>query len=247
MKSGGVLFIFRVCCFLIFSPFNNISAQNTISESSFYLQALTNTRSVYLKSFGDQSALYNGSNGDYLFRFDKGYPYFYSIVPGIGSVIYDGISYDSVTMSYDEVKDALVINKGVKRLQLSSEKIESFRFFNSDFIKIDKDSFSDNLIKSGFYNVLYKGKIWLLKKQIKIVTEDLKTSQVLHMIDELDYYYIKKDEKFQLVTSKKNLLKIFSDRKKEIQQFIRANGLNFRDDRMRMLIETTAYYDSLKK
>jgi len=247
MKSGSVLFIFRVGCFLLLSPFNNISAQNTVSVNSFYQQALANAKSVYHKSFRDQSALYNGSNGDYLFPFEKGYPYFYSIVPGIGSVVYDGINYDSIVMTYDEVKDALVIILGVKRLQLASEKVESFHLFNSDFIKINKDSLAENLVKSGFYNVLYKGKIWLLKKQVKIITEDLKTSQVLHMIDEQDYYYIKMDDKFYLVNSKKNLLKIFSDKKKEVQQFIRVNGLNFRNDRMHMLIETIAYYDSLKK
>jgi hypothetical protein len=141
-----------MCSFLLLSPSINILAQNKASETSFYHKALINTRALYQQSFGEQSALYNGSNADYLVRFEKGFPYFFSTVQGTGSVTYDGIYYDSVLISYDEVKDALILGSGINRLQLTNEKVESFSVFNGDFIKINKDSSSGALIKSGFYH-----------------------------------------------------------------------------------------------
>lgn len=247
MRLVSVFSSFCLCCFLLLSPFTNIFAQTTPFETSFYQKALLNTKALYQQSFGEQSAIYNGTNANYLVRFDKGHPYFFSPVPGTGSVTYDGIFYDSVLITYDEIKDVVIIASGINRLQLATEKVVSFSIFNADFIKISKDSSSDALIKSGFYQVLYKGNVWLLTKQIKTIREDLSGIQIMRMIDEQDYYYIQKDGRYYLVNKKKNLLKVFSDRKKEIQQFIKVNGIDFRNNWKYALIETTTYYDSLKK
>ena len=204
---------------------------------------------IYHQSFGDQSALYNGSKyGEYLFRFKEGHPFFYSAQPVAGSVIYDGVMYDTVLMRYDEITDVLVINDQVDRIQLLNEKVERFNLFNSDFIRLVKDSLTNSLVSSGFYNLLYKGKICLLKKQIKTIREVITTNaELLRFVDEKDYYYIKKDDKIYPIKSRKNLFKLFGDRKKEMQQFIKANELSFSKDRQNMLTKATAYYDSLKK
>jgi len=249
MKSGSILFIFRVCCFLLLSPINTISAQNTVSENSFYLQTLTNARVLYHQSFGGQSALYNGKEyEDYFFGFEKGQPFFYSAQPGMGSIIYDGVRYDSILMRYDEIKDAVVVNHFTDRIQLSNEKVRGFNLYNSTFILLIKDSLSSSLVSSGFYNLLYEGKVSLLKKEIKTLKEiTTSTAELLRIIEQKDYYYIKKEDMLYPIKSKKNLLEIFGDKKKEVQKFISANGLNFRKDPQNMLAKTTAYYDSLKK
>jgi len=249
MRSGSILFIFRVGCFLLLSPFNTISAQNTVSESSFYQHALTSARSLYHQSFGEQSALYNGIEyGDYLFGFEKGQPFFYSAQSALGSIIYDGVGYDSILMRYDEIKDAVVVNHFTERIQLSSEKVQAFNLYNSTFVLLIKDSLNSNLVSSGFYNLLYKGKVSLFKKEIKTLLEKTtSTAELLRIIEEKDYYYIKKEGKFYPIKSKKNLLEIFGDNKKEVQRFISANKFNFRKDPQNMLVKTTAYYDSLKK
>jgi hypothetical protein len=249
MNSGGFLFIFRVSSILLICPFSNISAQNKVSENFFYQQALTNARSVYHTSFGDQSALFSGKEfGDYLFGFETGQPFFNSAQPVMGSVIYDGISYDSILMRYDEIKDAVVINHFTDKIQLANEKIQGFNLHNSTFIPLIKDSVNSSLVSSGFYNLLYKGKVTLVKKEIKFLIEKTTmTAELLRIIEQKDYYYIKKEDKFYPIKSKKNLLEIFADNKKEVQKFISANGFNFRKDPQNMLTKTTAYYDSLKK
>lgn len=232
---------------LLFVP-KNIFSQSGISDSSFYASALLNAKALYHHAFDNQSALYNGSQyGEYLFTFNNGgHPFFNSAQPALGSIIYDGIQYDSVLMRYDETRDVVVINAYTDRIQLHSEKIKSFNLFNASFIRIEKDSLTPNLPVTGFYNVLYNGKLSLLKKQIKVVREDIVSNELLHFADEKDHYFIKKYDGLYAVRSKNDLLKIFKDRKKEVQQFIKANNLNFRNDRQNMLTKTTVYYDNLK-
>lgn len=237
-----------ISCTLFFNS-NNIFAQGTASDSSFYQKALVNTMAVYHQSFGDQSALYNGSRyGEYLYKFKEGDPYFYSPAPVAGTVIYDGIKYDNILMRYDEIRDELIINDQGNRIQLLKEKVQYFNLYTADFIHIKKDSLVNNFISSGFYNLLYKGKICLLKKEIKTSRDELSIGTELQIsIERNDYYYIKKDNKFYPIKNKGNLFNVFEDKKSEVQQFIKANDLSFKRDRQNMLTKTTAYYDSLKK
>lgn len=248
MKSWMTLFIFHVIFFILLFYTNNIFAQNSVSDSAFYQQALTDTRAVYHQSFGDQSALYNGQEyADYLFGFENGQPFFYSAEPVMGSIIYDGLTYDSILMRYDEIKDVVAVNHLNDKIQLWNEKVQGFNLYNSTFILLLKDSLSSSLVNSGFYNLLYKGKVSLFKKEIKTLMERTTLTELLRIIQQKDHYYIKKEGKFYPIKRKKDLFEIFGDSKKEVQRFINTNGLNFRKDPQNMLVKTTAYYDSLKK
>jgi hypothetical protein len=249
MRLHSIFCTFFISCFGLLFLSTKLVAQDTATGNSFYNEALLNARAVYYQSFGNQSALYNGSQyGEYLFNFEKGQPFFYSPEPVRGAVIYDGIRYDSVLMRYDEIKDVVVINDYTDRVQLLNEKLEGFSLYQSGFIRLVKDSLSDKLIGTGFYNLLYNGKVQLLKKQIKIIREKATSNaELLRFVDVFDHYFIKKEGQFFPVESKKNLFAILADKKKEVQQFVRTNNLSFRKDPENMLIKTTAFYDSLNK
>lgn len=234
----GIIILFSSC---------NIFAQDGGNDSSFYQKALVNTMAIYHQSFGYQSALYNGSKYEaYLFKFEGGHPYFDSPQAVAGSVIYDGVMYDTVLMHYDEVKDVLLISNLADWLQLSGDKVERFTLFNSDFIRVQKDSLSTALVSSGFYNVLYNGEVSLLKKQIKTIREVIIGLELQHFADKKDYYYIRKDDRYYAIKSRKDLFEVVGDRKKEMQQFVRGNKLSFRKDRQTMLTKAVAYYNGLK-
>lgn len=249
MKSDRMLVLILITGISLFLSFKNVYAQDISVDSSFYKKALIYTEKVYHDSYGDQSALYNGSKyAQYQFRFKEGHPFFYSAEPAVGEVIYDGIRYDSIMMSYDETKDVLVINDFGNRIQLLNEKIEQFKIFNSNFIRIEKDSSSNELVSSGFYNVLSEGNLTLLKKQVKTVREVIiGSNELIRVIDEKNYYYIKKNERIFLLKSSNDLYKLMGDRKKEVQQFVKENKLKFSNDKQDMLTKATGYFNSLKK
>jgi hypothetical protein len=243
--------IIAVCMAGIFAllPFKDILAQQTSADEVYYANVISNAKAVYHSYFADQSALYNGSKyNEYKFKFKEGHPFFYSDTAAYGSVVYDGILYDSVLMRYDETKDALVINDQGNRIHLISEKIGYFKIFSNDFIRLKKDSISNKFLQSGFYNVLYKGNISLLKKEIKIVKEEIfNNSELIRNIEQKDYYFIIKGSNIFSINSSKDLYNLTGDKKKEVQQFARAGKLRFKKNTQNMLTKVVAYFDSLNK
>lgn len=236
------------CSILFFSP-NQMRAQGTASDTSFYQQALLNTMAVYHKAFGIQSALYNGSKyKQYPFKFSDGHQFFHSITPATGSIVYDGVKYDSVLMQYDEISDVLIIIGPGDWIQLLNGKVERFNLYNSNFVWLEKDSVRTSLNRTGFYNILYNGKTSLLKKEIKTIREEMTMrSEINRFADPKVHYYIEQNGEFYPIKSRKDLYRIFGDQKKDVQRFVKANRLNFRKNREEMLTSATAYYDNLKK
>lgn len=249
MTLKKLLRVLLPCIYLSAISFQQSAAQSSDSVNAFYAQALNNARQVYHKGFGDQSGLNNGRQYvEYPFKFKEGDPYYGSPNPEPGSVWYDGVQYDDVLMRYNEITDQLIVNYYADRVQLLQPKVGWFRFYRNDFIRIDKDSTSSNLVSSGFYNRLYNGKISLLKKEIKKIKETATINvELLIIVEQKDYYYLKKEGKYFLIDNKRDFFDFVADRKKEVKSFIKANNLNFRKDRQNTLTQSIAYYDSLKK
>ena len=241
--SSFALFFFTI----LFSS-GKIFSQDADMNDAFYSKALQNSMAFYHQSFGSQSALYNGPtyNG-YLFRFKEGHPYFFAEAMTIGSVTYDGIRYDSVLMQYDEIADILVVRNPEGKIRLWDQKVTSFHLYNSEFVLLEKDSGLMNAGNPRFYNQLYKGKITLLKKEIKIIREEISSAnELLRFADQKDHYYIIKDGHWNQVNSRKDFYKILGEKGRDVKQFVKTNKLSFRQDRQNMLTRATAYYDSLK-
>lgn len=234
--------------YLLFFTSTITFSQDSATDKTFYQKAIVNALAVYHQSFGNQSALYNGIKyNEYPFIFTEGDPFFHSPQPAIGFVYYDDIKYDSLLMQYDEIKDVVVINDQGKKIQLHSEKVASFKLHGAYFVRLLKDSFPGSPINTAFYNQLYNGKIWLLKKEVKTYREDMDNTKLLRFADQKDYYYIKKGGKIFSIKNRNDFFNLFDDRKKELRQFIKANKLKFRSNRENMLMMATAYYDSLKQ
>jgi hypothetical protein len=226
-----------------------VAAQSAADDSMLYKKAVYHVISLYHQAIGEQSGLYNGSQyGRYPFSFaGGGYPFFKEDKPGAGSVMYDGILYENVELQYDETQEVLIMQDSIRRIQLLNQKIEGFTLFNNAFIRIVKDSTAGPLVRTGFYNLLYNGNISLLKREEKIIREDVSTGELLRFIDLNVYYYIQKNSTFYSIKKKSSVLDVFKDRKKDIRQYIRKNKLSYRGNRDNILIKVTAYYDQLIK
>ena len=245
MKCG--LFSFSLVTALFSSM--AVSAQSNAEDSTFYQSAISHTLAVYYKQVGDQSQIYNGSlYSGYAFKFRDGSPYFFSDNFSDGSVIYDGVSYDRLPMLYDDFKELLIARDQGYWMQLVSERISEFTILNHQFVRLVMDSAHNSLAGTGFYEILYPGHSRVLKKTFKKIREELSSTEgVLRYIDETDNYYIKNGNTYRRVKTKKELLDILADHKKEVQQFIRKNRLKYRKDPENTLVKTAAFYDQLKK
>ena len=157
---------------LIFFPCKSASAQSIQEDSIFYQSALAHTISIYFNRLGDQSPLYNGSvYAAYEYNFKTGTPYFPTINFSKGSVVYDGITFDSLSLLYEDLRQLLITKRESLLLQLVNERISAFIISGHSFIRLVADSTNKGISRTGFYEVLYPGKSQALKETLKSITE----------------------------------------------------------------------------
>lgn len=246
-KTGATGFLLLTCLYFFLSA--SAKAQSAVDDSALYRKSISRAISIYHLAVAEQAGLFNGSQyANYPFHFaEDGFPYFKDPKAGRGSVTYDGILYENLHLQYDEVQEVVMMEDSARRIQLLNQRISEFTVFDNLFIRIVKDSTTRPLIRTGFYNVLYAGRHTLLKKEEKIVREEVGRDEILHFIDVNRYYYVKNDNDWYSIKTKNGILNLFRDRKKELRQYIRKNNLSYKKDRDNMLIKVTAYYDQLTK
>lgn len=226
------------------------AAQPSATDSSFYHKSINKAIELYRQAAGDQSGLYNGSQyPGYPFEFrDGGHPYFdKKVMPG--SIVYDHQYYPNVKLLFDELAEQLVFEDSTHRIQLLRERVSAFTIGGASFIRLEKDSLSNALVNTGFYGVLYSNRVIVLKKEVKKIREEMRYADegVLRYIDVKLYYYIRKDGVYHSVSSRNSVLSVYKDHKKQLQQYIRSNKLNFKKEKDTALVKISAYYDQLTK
>ena len=238
--------LFIIVFVALLSPFNALLAQLSAKDSLIYTEAVKNVVASYHKNIGDQTGKYNGSqNAGYTISFYEGHPYFFKDELSKGSITYDNIVFDNVELLYDEAKDWVILQDSTHRIQLVSERLQGFTVFNQPFIRLEKNV-NTPIVSTGFYQVLYDGKIKLYKKEVKIIKEKFtNTPELKVLFEKLNYYYIKKADRFYRIVKKKDFLKIFNDKNKELNDFISNGKLNFRKDKDNTLTKLITYYDLL--
>jgi hypothetical protein len=248
MKWHGVFLsiVFIQACML--TP-RILFAQSGDTDSNFYHSAVSAAIDLYHRSTGDQSGLYNGAlYSGYPFRFKSGTPFFYSDAPESGSILYDGILYENLQLRYDNLKLAVMIKDNGYEIQLNNRKIESFSLHGHQLLHPADNDVNDGGISTGFYEILYAGNISLYKKTIKNIQEDLSSGQVVeHEILQQDHYYVKKDSTVYPVEGRKDFTALFPARKKELQQFIKRDKLNFNKDIENALLKLVVYCEQTRK
>ena len=224
-------------------------AQNDTTHNNNEMMAAQYAINAYHQYLAPQTNLYNGSEYvDYAYTINEGIPFFETAQFSNGAVEYDSVLYQNVPVLYDEVKGEVIIrdfyNRG--KIVLNPEHLTSFSLLNHYFVKLMPDSTSSSPIRPGFYDVLYNGNMKVYKREVKTILESITISvELKRTINEEDNYFIKKGNTFYTASSKKSVLNITKDKKKEIQQFIRKNKLNIRRAKEYSLMKIAAYYDQL--
>jgi hypothetical protein len=221
-------------------------SQSPAEDSISFVKTENKALAIYYQSAGDQSRLYNGFHyTGYSFAFAEGHPFFLTDKEQKGSICYDHVEYRGVDLQYDELKGVIIYKDENHRIQLLNERISGFTIGDYKFIRLVPDSLSHNAPATGFYNVLYEGKTGVLKKEIKTIREifSYSSGERTRVIDQQTVYYFKRNDEYTPVFSQKDLLNYFSQRKKDIQHYIKANKLDFKKDPDHLLVKVAAYYD----
>jgi len=225
---------------------SNATAQSEADSTANGHKLYAHIEDSFYNAMGPQSRLYNGERYEFYSPAIKGNPYFMLATDwNQGTIVYDGFTYKNVSIRYDLYKDLLIIPlyKSFLKMSLISEKVASFDVLDHHFIYI-KTGVS---VSAGFYDELYGGKIqFLCKHDISMQTEHNFNGSIDSYFLPATDYYIYKDGEYTAVNSKGTFLNALKDKKKSLQQYIRANKLKFnKTDKERAMVALTAYYDHL--
>lgn len=200
-------------------------------------------------AIGKQSWLYNGPAYDLGKRIIQGNPNFLdtTVADRQGSVIYYGYLYKDIPLTYDIRNDLLVtvLHDDVSRFCLLNEHVSEFTIFSHHFIRLNLDTTSSKVIKPGFYDQIYKGKLEVLVKPVKIIHVVKGIMSPEDYYEPKTYYFLRKDGIHHAIASEGDMLDILADHKKELKKYISANKIKFRQGPADAMFMLATYYDKL--
>ena len=222
-------------------------AQTSVPDTAIYRIAINNIIQLYTDSVKENLRLYNGTEFTGAYRSSAGHPFFEYAEPQQGDVFYDGIYYPGVLLSYDLIRDEIIFITPGKNLniQLIEQKVNWFTIRDHLFLYIRDGDTTINFPGSGFYELIYEGAVSVFVKRKKQLYQSSKSDEISRFI-QTNAYYVRKDNVYYTVNSKRSLLAVCKDHKSEIAKFIQKEGFNFKKDPASTMIKVIDYYTKLR-
>lgn len=200
---------------IVFFNLNHIQGQS--SEESLY-------KSFDLAIGKDNLAINNGAIHFNEYRIiNNKHRYYPTEKFENGSVVYSGQHYFDIPIKYDIYRDIVIYRpqeSDVIGIELIPEETTSFSINNKKFIYITNLFFQTNQMKSGYYEENVTGKNFTFYiKHHRDKREILKGTSVFYEFEDNYEYYIKKDNSFTRISSKKDLIRFFPEHKRKINDF----------------------------
>lgn len=236
-----------VCVGISILSFSNSLGQTP--DTAFVGQARAHAVALYDVAMNRQFMLYNGSEYNAFPEPYEGYPFFGSEYWEEGAIKYYGERYEHVPMQYDLLNDLLIIehydqNGYVAEVVLHSEKVDYFDLLGHRFVRISPDSAQATALRPGFYDLLYDGQNKIICKRRKTMHERIESRTLtISFRERVNLFLIREGQVFPLRT-KGSLLKVLSDKKRQLKQYARKEVTDFRD-KEKVLVELVRYYESL--
>ncbi|QMU30079.1 hypothetical protein [Adhaeribacter radiodurans] len=224
-------------------------SQVATNDSAYLAARITNLTNRYTQTIADAKHLFNGK--EYL-TYDKYYlkgnQFYKSDQEQEGEVYYDGYLFTNVPLLFDVMLDQIVISEpnGSLQFKLENKKVSYFKVHGHSFIRLVADTLTESPIKTGYYDLLVNGKTKLFAKRMKKVYEDATIRGMEGEFIIEDRFYIRRNDKYYPVGTKKTALNALADNKKELQKYSRSQHLKFKKEmREASLINLVQHYNQL--
>lgn len=208
--------------------------------------ALNSAWSGYKKTVGIALRLNNGA--EYL-RNDHGIggsPFFLSDSLFTGAVQYDQVWYRNISVQYDLSKDLLILGRPVdpKSIVPPPQLIQSFEIAGHHFIRLDRDSTMPSFMISGFYELLYEGRLTVLARRQKITHRSVSGDPRLEY-KTYDDYFVRLNTQYFQVKNAGDFPRLITDKAADLKKFIRENKRLNRNDKEKVMIAAANYVEAL--
>lgn len=190
--------------------------------------AFAQQRYDYLGQAGAGAAIYRAPEAVKHQFVNEGTQYAFSDEFVTGSVRYNNVTYNGVSLNLSANLDELHIMAPTSKIVLALDKrmVEHFTLGEKKFVAFMGDNAVDGL-QDGYYQVLHEGGALLLKKHIKkvkVTKHEIKG--IYREFEPLCRYYAVKDGIPYQLARKGDLIKLYAGKKKEIKEMLkRSNGI----------------------
>ncbi|MFZ9982124.1 MAG: hypothetical protein ACO3FI_08845 [Cyclobacteriaceae bacterium] len=194
---------------------------------------------MYEQALKGSQQLFNGTEYFKYKSYAGEHPYFLSDQYIVGALNYDGVFYPAVPLYYDIYKDQLVTPYYFDGSWMAfvGQLVQNFRLMDH-FFSYFKETKGD-LPGAGFYEVLYSGKIKLIARHRKFLSEKIDGIEVIRDFKQsVEYYLLKNDQSFRL-NEREKVPQALKDQKTELRNFLRKNPTATLSDLVR-------HYDLMK-
>jgi hypothetical protein len=240
----------NVCRIVFAGMFLQISVISTLpaqapADSLSYKESISSLNRIYLNEIGDNAQIYHGK--EYIRNGQKavGHPYYEKDSMLRGNISYLGNIYPDFSLYYNLVTDEIIIPNYPHNafITLPEGKVDSFTIGTHDFISLTTKQFN-GLPVDGFYEQLSSGEPRMYARREKRLVTGTGSEENKYI--QYNTYYLRKNNVFYMVDSKKTLLELLNDQQDLLKKFIRTNRLKFKKDLESSLVQTTMYYSRLK-
>jgi hypothetical protein len=210
------------------------------ADTAWIARAVQLSTTLYEKQLKGESQLFNGGDYSRYIPLREEHPYFLSNDWLEGSLVYDQQRYDNLWLQYDLTTDQLLIENYhySNTIQLVKEQVQAFALGNRNFIQLQHPS-----IPFGYYELLYDGKTRAIARHTKNFQKEIQSGQLYHKFLEKTVYYLFINERYVTVTSKGSVLRLFGDRKQEVNRAFRSRHIPFGANKARSIALLAQLYD----
>lgn len=146
-----------------------------------------------------------------------------------GSLSYEGQIYYDTSLKYDIYRDILILNpqntSNFIGIHLIKEKVESFSIYNRKFVKLNKEQFNLANFNSGYYEISENSSefIFYTQHNKKLTHKKIGEDGIAYRFKRSSIYYLLYKKTLYNIDSKSEILKIFPDQKRQINEFYLTN------------------------
>lgn len=201
----------------------------------------------YMDFVGDQAVLFNGKT-ELLYNLNlTNHPYLITSEYTSGELKHNNVYYKNIMLRYDLYADELIALMPEKpyNIVLEKEKVEEAYLNGYHIVRYDKDKWPD-IPRCNYMIFLYDGKYPVIRRNQVTLDQKIENQRVEYTFRIKERFYVRKDNVYHQVSSKGSLLKLFPDRKKELNAYIKQHKLNFRKDREQSIKAVVEYYERFK-
>ena len=195
------------------------------------------------------TGLYNGSESTVRYRTINGNHKYLETSNFIkGSINYDGQPYFDIEMRYDIYNDALIVKlpslSAFLVLELIKEKVATFSLNGKTFVNTSSYVNENSKYKNDFFQLVYqKGGLKLFQKHEKERFDRRNQDRAYSEFKYRSSFFIAYQGRLTAVKSKRDVLKLLPEKKKEINAFYGRNRVSLNSNYDTFLIRLMNYLD----